>query len=226
MEYLIIILPIGFVILSSWLFYKGLINQEETTWGLVILGFVIQIVFYAWFLYSPSIGFGVLGFIQLLFTGGTSILAGLFLVGFLPGLRKLFSLALIISPVIMFVCLDYGMSFSPNAIIEKNGEEVALALEDYFIDNGSYPDYLDKLVPNYIDNLKQPNTHWGWLYKLEGEDYVLGYFYYADKYRYSIRIYRPTTTEWETLDIKFLDRSIDPFNLGPTPTTTPRNTFE
>ena len=230
MEYLIIILPIGSVILSSWFFYKGLNNQEETSWMHVVMGFVLQIAIYAWFLYSPSLGFGLMGFIQLLFAGGTSILAGFFLIGFLPKLRKLFSLVLIISPIIMYGFLDYGMRFSPNAIIEKNGEEVALALEDYFIDYGSYPNSLENLVPTYINELNPPNTYWGWLYKLEGDDYVLGYFYYADKYLYSIRIYRPTTPEWETLDINQLDRSIDPsidpFNLGPTPTPTPRNTIE
>ena len=126
----------------------------------------------------------------------------------------------------MYACLDYGMRFSPNTIIENNGEEVALALDKYFIDIGSYPNSLDDLVTDYIDDLKPPKTHWGWMYKLEGEEFILGYLYYVDKYSYSIRIFRSTTKDWETLTIDPMDHSVDPFSLGPTPTPTPWNTIE
>lgn len=230
MEILIILVPIGIVIISTWCLYKGLITQEKISWVYVMLGIVIQIALFAWSLYSPSLGLGILGLIQLIFVGGTSVLGGFSLILLLPKLRKLFSLVLFISPVIIFVLLTYGMRFSPNAIIENNGLKVADALESYFVDNGNYPASLDYLVPNYIDDLNEPNTHWGWLYSLEGDRYALGYFYYADKFLYSVRIFRPTTAEWDTLDIDQLDRSldpsIDPFNLGPTPTPTPRNTLE
>jgi len=191
----------------------------------MIYGLLTITIIYAWLYYAPSLGV-FSGLFEFLFAGGTSILAGITLLVVIPRSRKLFSLLLIIlSPVIMYLCLDSGFYFSPSSKIERNGIEVAYALESYSADKEYYPDNLEILVPDYIDDLKSPNTHWGWLYKLEGEDYALGYFYNADKYSYSIRIYRPATPEWKTMIIN-LDHTIDPFSLGPTPTPTPRNSLK
>jgi len=218
MEYLIIILPIAIVILSAWFFFKALSTKEEVDWKRIIFGSLTIAVLYAWLLFAPSLGY-LSGLFEFLFASGTSILAGIFLVGFLPSYRKLFSLILIIvSPIIMYLCIDIGLYYSPTSIIERNGEELAVALETYNFDNDSYPENLEDLVPNYIEDVKSPNTIWGWLYKLDGDEYILGYVYYVGKMGYSLQIYRPSNPEWEFIEPSLYANQTGPFILEPTPT--------
>ena len=217
MGFLIFLLPIVVVALSSWFLFKAL-EGDEILWKYFALSLIAIISLYGWILYAPSLGF-ISGFFELLFGAGASILSGIALLGFLRGYKKLIAIiVIVISPIIMFISLNIGMNFSPGAIIQRNGLEIASALEDYQTENGNYPDGIEDLVPGYIDEIKYPNTVWGWLYTIEGDEFVLGYVFWVDKIGYGLYIYRPSTSEWESIDSTLLDQSEDPFKLGPTPT--------
>ena len=61
-----------------------------------------------------------------------------------------------------------------RAAVTLRMTEVALALAAYRSDHGSYPEKLDQLVPNYLDEVPQDVFTEGELrYKPSGEDYVL-----------------------------------------------------
>jgi len=215
---LFILLPISFVILSTWLLYKGLAEEGIIDWKFIVLSLLSVAVIYAWLLYAPSLGF-ISGFFEFFFAAVASVLAGISLLGFLKGYRRFVSLLVIlISPVIMFFCLQIGFNYSPNTIRERNGGEIALALDEYLINEGYFPEALGDLFPEYIEEIKPTNTLWGWLYTLDNDEYVLGYLYWVDSWGYSINVYRPSSGEWKVIDITLLNHSADPFDLGPTPT--------
>jgi hypothetical protein len=218
MEYLFVILPVAIVLISSWFLYKSMEDDNSVKWGLIVLSIVTILVIYGWLLYAPSIGF-ISGIFEFIFAAGASILSGIMLLGALPRNRKLFSiLIIVVSPIIMFVCLNAGMKYHPTSVARRNGDEIAVALENYHNENGSYPKQLDNLTPDYLSEIKTPNTIWGWLYKLEGDDYVLGFVTWVDWSGYSLDILRSSSKKWESVHPTSIDNSHDPFQLGPTPT--------
>ena len=56
------------------------------------------------------------------------------------------------------------------------GDEIVIALLEYKMDNGLYPDTLKQLVPTYVQKIKSPiwgETEWDYFSEENGKDFVL-----------------------------------------------------
>lgn len=160
-----------------------------------------------------------------IFTSLVAFLCGIYLSFSLPGWRKLTGLLVgLVFPVILFISSDtIGRYFEPDSIIKRNGDTIAVALNEYHIDKGIYPENLEDLVPTYIDDLKDPGTMWGWLYVSDKDDFTLGYVDDIDWTGYGICKYSAAIPEWDCRDdySKGPYRSNEPFHLEPTPSPEP-----
>ena len=209
---LIILIPISFVVLSVWLFWKGLTNRDSVNWKYIIPGIIILLSLFI-LIAIATIILDYIIIIVLLFAAGTSLVSWFILIFYLPGYRKLVAaILLVLSPLLMYISMNIGLHFTFDEKTEKNGNQVAEALEIFNYENGYYPNDLSELVPTYIDNINEPKVVWGWLYVLEDDGYALGYVAYVDSLGYSISMLRPGMNDWE-----YLSRSTGPFELGPTP---------
>jgi hypothetical protein len=74
--------------------------------------------------------------------------------------------------------------------VETRGMQVVSALTKYKLENGSYPDNLDKLVPKFAAALGTCPTGGAIEYRVSGNDYVLGcerVVFKMQPYRYDSR---------------------------------------
>lgn len=71
---------------------------------------------------------------------------------------------------------------------------------------------LGDLVPDYVNDLRQPQSVWGWLYRVQNDRYTLGYVMWVDRSGYTICMYSPAAAVWNCRD-----NPVEVFPLGPTP---------
>lgn len=160
-----------------------------------------------------------------LYTCLVSFLCGVYLLFSLPGWRKPVGLLVGLAfPIILFISSDtIGRYFEPDSIIKRSGDTIVMALNEYYSDQGRYPEKLDDLVPTYLAELKEPGTMWGWLYLVEKDNFTLGYVDDIDWTGYGICKYSAAIPEWDCQDdySKGPFRSTEPFHLEPTPSPEP-----
>jgi hypothetical protein len=213
MTFFYLAFPIAIVVCAACCFWYGLRQAQQVLWKFLIAGFVFFALICGWFIFLTSSGGGALAFIEFLYASAAAIVSGIFLFMFLSGRRKIIAgIVSILFPLLFFLSIQIGFHYSPTSRIQENGKAVVQALNRYYSDNGSYPKELRKLVPNYIEDLREPATIWGWLYVSEDDEFSLGYVFYVDKLGYSVCIYRSSMPEWDVLH-----NSTGPFKLAPTP---------
>ncbi len=101
-----------------------------------------------------------------------------------------------------------------GSMTRNNGLILAKALDTFFEENGYFPETLDQLIPNYITDLNEPESMWGWLYHVDDSNhYTLGYVLTVERYGYSVCILETGKSEWRC-EIN----SPALFDLPPTPT--------
>ncbi len=209
---------------AALLLYRGLRAQGRVLWASLLAGLALLVLVCGWLVkltVSDHWGGGIVAFIEVLLAVGPAFGAGLWLLGSLQGWRKLAGLLVgLIFPLALFVSLSTSSNYSPSALREKNGESIARALVQYRVDQGTYPETLGELVPEYIDQIRDPETVWGWLYKVKADEFILGYVDWVQDPGYGFRVYRSTEPGWDRADCRFSNRAICPFNLGPTPAPT------
>lgn len=161
----------------------------------ILGGYAIGIAFY-------------LGLISLIFVIPMCLVFALYWKGRRRFLPLLF---LLIYPITVSISIVVADRFSPESRREAYGEVIAQQLDRYRADYGNYPETLDQLVPSYLDDLKEPETVWGWLYVATDDGFSLGYVARVDRWGgYSVSIYPSETRAWD-----FLVFSDGPFDLPP-----------
>ena len=149
-----------------------------------------------------------LGLLSLIFVVPVCLALGFYWKGRCRLLPLLF---LLIYPTAVFVSIMFADRFSPESRREAYLEVVAQQLDWYRADHGRYPESLDQLIPTYLDNLREPETVWGWLYVATDDGFSLGYVARVDRWGgYSVSIYPSETRAWD-----FLVFSDGPFDLPP-----------
>jgi hypothetical protein len=145
--------------------------------------------------------------------------AGLAMLLLLPKWRKTVVLLVSIAfPLLFWQSILIGSEGSPDAITRRNGILMAQALKAYDADNHVYPTALEELAPKYLARVPDdPQSPGGWLYKLTGDGFALGYVSWVDRSGYSVCVLTPRETDWNCSPIT---RNGEPFNLGPTPVPT------
>ena len=125
--------------------------------------------------------------------------------------------AVLIIGILCSILLSAGtvlaVVFIPVWSIRNNSATILSALAQYRANHGRYPGALGELVPEYLNDLAQPGTTWGWLYTSDGNDFTIGYVYWVDKWGYGICRYPSKTMDWDCPE----DYSTEPFTLAPTP---------
>jgi hypothetical protein len=207
---------------SAFLFWQGFRYSHRLIWLFGIAGLiplVLACLFIASLSGSGGLG-GAVGFIIGLFLTVSAFVGAILLLVKLPGKRKLVAAILFpLFPVVLYLSLQAGSEFSPEAKIKSDGEIVAQALNGYRAMNGRYPVKLQDLVPQYLTDLKEPETVWGWLYKASENEFSLGYVWDVDRMGYSVCVYPSTGSKWNCLTY-----SSGPFDIPATPGPTSYST--
>jgi hypothetical protein len=203
------------ILAISYLLYLGLRDSEKVSWVNITMGASLFLLCCGWVITATIYDWGIIAFIQILFGSGAAVFSGVSLAFALKRWRKLAGLIVAAGiPLALYASLEVGFPYSPDQVIRRNGEEIiAKALNQYYIDNEIYPQNLDELMPNYVSDLKEPKTLWGWLYTGNNKDFTLGYVFYIDKMGYTICKYSASLPEWNCP----LNYSTAPFSLEPTP---------
>lgn len=212
---ILLISPLS-VIAQALFLYFGFRNQEKITpkylavaaacfimsCGYIIaVGFIDTFLWNLWNLIAGAIAAIISGYVLALSLNGLKRLIGV-----------MFALAI---PFTLLISFFIGNQYSPVAVTRRNGDTIiAEALKRYYTDHHTYPASLSDLQPDYLDDLHEPSSLWGWLYVGDGTDYSLGYVTYIDKIGYSICKISASTPEWECPR----GHVTDPFVLLPTPT--------
>ena len=115
---------------------------------------------------------------------------------------------------IVIASVFYLSVIRPRNVEHNNGRILAKALDTFFEENGYFPETLDELTPNYISDLNEPESMWGWLYHVDDSNhYTLGYVFAVDRYGYSVCSLEAGKSEW-----RCNANSPAPFDIPPTPT--------
>jgi hypothetical protein len=176
-------------------------RPERILWEWLVASVLVLSLFCGWiFFLSKSGGLGVgLALLQVVFASVAAVLAGLLLAIVLRRRRKSFaSLIVLLFPLAIFFSMEVGRINSSESMTGEQAIVIARALNQYRADNGHYPEALDKLVPQYLTNLKEPSTLWGWLYTANEKDFSIGYVYDVDGWSgYYICFYTSSSSRWE-----------------------------
>ena len=179
--------------------------------AVAIAALIIIALFFALLASSDALGTG-LAFLFAILLSFFTFLVGIALAIYLNGKQRWFGLALmLVVPATLFPVIEIGSTFTWEAQADANGILIAQALDRYWADHCTYPQNLQDLMPQYIDDLHQPPAVWGWLYKTTPGAFMLGYVSYVDRMGYSTCLYLASTSNWGCAAYS------DPFNLPPTP---------
>ena len=186
-------------------------------WGLGLPSIALILLTCYWFAYEASLGAwgGVAAFISLIPSSLAVFISGLMIALVLKGWRKLFALFFILGlPISFFLAMEYGKTYSPEDVTERNGEIIVKALQSYRRDRGIYPSSLIELVPTYLESIPEALTtqHSGWLYTTQESQFTLGYWRWPEKMGASVCLYRSGNTTWDCELNKW-----GPFHQVPTP---------
>lgn len=226
----------GFAAILVW--YSLRSSQVNRRW-LFLPGLLLLVLVCFWMMdVASSGGLGAVNaFVLALFAAIIAVVAGLWLISSLVGWRKVAALLIgVVFPAALFVSIRFGDSRSPDAATRRNGNAIVQALESYYEDEGVYPVALVELVPKHLANLPQESSSWtwfyceteddstqqyvepdstsGWLYCATANDFVFGYVFWVDRYRYGVYVYKSETSKWEYLSIGL--NSTASFVIGPT----------
>ncbi len=162
---------------------------------------------------SDGLG-GAVAFMLSVYTTIVALTAGLLLLISLRGRRKLMALIIaLVYPAGLFACAIIANDYSPEALSRKYADVIGQQLDQYHSDKGQYPTELAELVPVYLDDLREPKSLWGWLYKATQDEFTLGYVNWVDWWGCDVCVY---TSDQRTWDCPHYFSSA-PFNLPPTP---------
>jgi hypothetical protein len=212
--FILLVSPAVLVAVSAFFFYVGLKDLQKVAWAKLAIGISIFLLACGWQIAVLVSEISPFAMFEFLLASAASILAGISITVLLNRGRKVFGLLICIGfPIALYTTLEIGLPYTPDAIIHKNGEAITQALVEYYANWGKYPETLNKLVPEYITDLKEPKVIWGWLYTASADDFTLGYVYDIDKWGYTICKYNATSPEWDCPS----NYSTAPFILKPTP---------
>lgn len=208
------IFPFICLFISAYIFYKNRLpsNCNRKIMTLAGIGVLLPIPFLMIY-WTVAIDFGVVAFILIFYLSIPALILGVLFL-FMPfRYLKIYGVSLgFIFPVLLFLLVIFASDFSPGAMINKHGNEIAEALDQYKQDRGYYPHLLKELVPKYIVKFKHPNAT-GWLYSSAEQDFSLGYASHVDRFWYSICFITAKNRKWDCLD----DSSAPPFKIEATP---------
>jgi hypothetical protein len=213
---LLIFMPIVVVVAAAYLFYRALRTAGVVSWRNISFGASLLLAIFCECIVLETLGLGPVALTQIMLTAIASVTAGIVLAIKLPHI-KIWT-GLLVSLVfigILLIGFSFGLQYTPDAIISRNGQSIAAALRKYYEAAQKYPAALNELVPKYLDSLHEPRTTGGWLYQVEVDDFTLGYVVDVDKSGYLICTMKAASTKWNCLQ-----DSETPFKLGPTPTPT------
>ena len=194
-----LLLPIGSTAIVAFLIWLGLSNPGRIAWGYIVAGLATILFICFVSIQISAEGLGMLVVIEDILAAIAALVAGIALALYLRGKRRLFGIVVIfLFPLLIFLSYQFGDTFSSESVRKKDGSAIAQALDQYRAEKGTYPELLDQLVPQYLAELRQPKTVWGWLYISTASTFSLGYVYDVDKwFGYSVCTLSSSVREWD-----------------------------
>lgn len=155
----------------------------------------------------------LIAFIIGMFTSALAFIVGLALAFYWRERRRLVALAFaLIFPIASFLSVTVASGYTPERQSQAYALVIAQALEQYRVDHAVYPETLEQLIPDYLMDLREPKSIWGWLYEANEEGFLLGYVTYVNWAGYSVRYFDSQAQNW----VSSL-APMNPFDLPPTP---------
>lgn len=155
----------------------------------------------------------MIAFIIGLFTSAVAFVVGLALALYWKNRRRLVALGFaLIFPIASFLTVTVASSYTPERQSQAYALVIADALEQYRADHAAYPSTLHMLAPDYLIELREPKSIWGWLYEANEEGFLLGYVTYVNWAGYSVFYFDSQVQNWI-----YSLAPMNPFDLPPTP---------
>jgi hypothetical protein len=211
----ILVLPYLFTGVAAFLMQASL-SVLKISWLLLAGSAILLILVCLSLAYDASLGNLALlaAILTAIAASGSALVAAIWMARSLSPWRKVAALLMSIGfPFALFASIQLGSAHSPESMAQKNAKVIAQALSQYRAAKGEYPPNLEALVPEYVSDLREPRTMWGWLSIPTGDDYTLGYVFDVDKFGYGICKYSAKVPKWDCPS----DYSTAPFTLAPTP---------
>lgn len=155
----------------------------------------------------------MIAFIIGLFTSAVAFIGGLALAFYWRDRRRLVALAFALTfPITSYLTFLIASGYTPERQSEAYALVIAQALEQYRVDHAVYPETLEQLIPDYLMDLREPKSIWGWLYEANAERFLLGYVSGVERFGYFVMIFEAQSGNWN-----LFDPATNPFDLPPTP---------
>jgi hypothetical protein len=121
----------------------------------VLLGFLAYLI--AWASIWDQTSDGLVGVMFSMWVSLTAIAAGI-LMGFTASNwhRSSGLIFALLVPLLLFGAFRYGWAVSYHEITDKRANQIQHAIESFHIENGTYPEELRELVPNYLFWIPEP----------------------------------------------------------------------
>jgi hypothetical protein len=210
----IVVLAVIVAGVSGLLIGRGARNPAKISWSYIAA--TLSLFAVTWMIFAILAGLGgfggVIAFALGVVFAGALLVTALALVIYLPGKRKFFALIpSVLFPLGVAVSIVLGNSFSPDTATRNHRDALVNALQRYHQNTGTYPQSLDQLVPQYLTEIEESRTMWGWLYLATPNRYSLGYVMGVD-WDYFICFSTSHAPDWDCKPAIYTD-----FILPPTP---------
>lgn len=144
--------------------------------SILLLGILLANCLYLASQAITSTSGAIIAFIVGLFTSAVAFVVGLALGFYWKDRRRLVALSFaLIFPIASFLTVLIASSFTTERQSQAYALVIAQALEQHRADHAAYPATLEQLIPDYLMDLREPKSIWGWLYEANEEGFLLGY---------------------------------------------------
>lgn len=214
--WVVIVIISSLIIGSIYFLRKGLqnptrVSQLHTGIGFCLIFFVFAFLFFV----TTLDGFSIIASTILFIACVVVTILSIIIIWKKPtNNHKSFRLLLIVGYILGFsVSIFFGYLFTPTQRIERDGQSVIRALDEYHYRQGIYPGSLADLESFSTNQfVKTPSSLWGWLYTATDDDFSLGFIRDVDKFGYWICLYSSNTRRWDCVP-----EAQTPFRPDPTP---------
>lgn len=187
--------------------------RPNTLTCILLLGILITNCLYLASQAIISSSGSMIAFIIGLLTSAVAFIGGLALAFYWRDRRRLVALTFALTfPIASYLTFLVASSFTPERQSQAYALVIADALEQYRVDHAVYPETLDQLLPDYLMDLREPKSIWGWLYEAKENSFLLGYVTYVNWAGYSVFYFDSQAQNWV-----YSLAPMHPFDLPPTP---------
>jgi hypothetical protein len=202
MKNLFCLLPALCTALAAFLLHRGLASPRLLGRWFLFASLLLLILIGSSILFAAvrAEDGGLFAFIFALPITATAVGAAIWLALTLPSWHKLAAVGIgLLFPMLLMLSIQLLATPAPETITRQHGDVLIQALERYAHTTGSYPDQLTDLVPTYLPTIPEATTTQGtgWLYHGAAQQFILGFWYWPEKYSSWVCLHQSGHVGWE-----------------------------